>query len=102
MINESRGATFSKSFRLRIEVFGTWQRDRLTGADIVPQQIELEELIAYLHEELGHIDQAIQTLERMAAARAARPMRITGRVTRPRVARVRSARKRASHRARIG
>lgn len=68
----------------------------------MPHHIELDELIAYLHEELGHIDQAIQTLERMAAARAARPMRITGRVTRPRVPRVRSARKRASHRARIG
>ena len=33
--------------------------------------IDLDELIAHLHEELGQIDQAILTLERMAVARAA-------------------------------
>ena len=83
-------------------VFGTRRRQRLTGADIVPYHIELDELIAYLHEELGHINQAIQTLERMAAGRVARPMRTSGRVTPARVSRVRAAKKRASHRLRIG
>jgi hypothetical protein len=72
------------------------------GAGTVPHHIDLDELIAYLHEELGHIDQAIRTLERMAAARAARPMRSTPRIARPRVSRVRAAKKRTRHRVRIG
>jgi hypothetical protein len=79
-----------------------WEPEKTAsdGADTVPNHINLDELIAYLHEELGHIDQAILTLERMAAARAARPVR-SGRAPGSRV-RARAPKRRLGHRVRIG
>jgi hypothetical protein len=104
IINVSKGkaarisSTFSR-IRLHIQVLGADEHQRLMGADTVPNQIELDELIAYLHEELGHIEQAILTLERMAMARAAHPvLRLTGQ----RVPRARTQKARVSHRLRTG
>jgi hypothetical protein len=70
------------------------------GADKVPKHSDLEELIAYLREELGHINQAILTLERVAIARAAYAEYTGHRPGAPHSSRNRAAKTRISHRLR--